>query len=86
VSYEGCLSVPGLRAAVARPARVGVEALDQDGTPVLLELGGFPAIVAQHECDHLDGVLFVDRCDTTTLAFLPEYRKFGPLKRLGKEE
>lgn len=77
VSWEGCLSITGLRAAVARPSRVRVDALDITGKPLILELGGFPAIVAQHECDHLDGVLFVDRCDTRTLAFLTELRKHG---------
>lgn len=76
-SYEGCLSVTGMRAEVARPGRIRVTALDRRGRPVRLELAGFPAIVAQHECDHLDGVLYVDRCDTRTLAFLPEYRKYG---------
>lgn len=77
-TFEGCLSVTGMRAAVARPGRVRVQALNHEGKPVLLELAGFPAVVAQHECDHLDGVLYIDRCDTRTLAFLPEYRKFGP--------
>ena len=76
-TYEGCLSVTGLRAAVARPGRVRVAALDPRGRPVRLELAGFPAVVAQHECDHLDGVLYVDRCDTRTLAFLSEYRRYG---------
>lgn len=77
-SWEGCLSVTGMRACVARVARIRVKAYDQTGRAVHLELAGFPAIVAQHECDHLDGVLYVDRCDTRTLSFLPEYRKYGP--------
>lgn len=79
VSFEGCLSVHGMRGAVERVARVRVKALDGRGAPVHLELSGFPAIVAQHECDHLDGVLYVDRCDTRTLSFLPEYRRYGSL-------
>jgi peptide deformylase len=83
--YEGCLSVEGMRAAVHRPRHVQVTALDRDGTPKAYELEGFPAIVVQHECDHLDGVLFVDRCDTKTLAFLREYRRFGPLDELDEE-
>jgi len=78
-TYEGCLSVTGLRAGVDRPAAVVVQALDRDGTPKAYELYGFPAVVIQHETDHLDGVLFVDRCDPRTLAFLDEYRRFGPL-------
>lgn len=84
--YEGCLSVEGMRAAVHRPKRVRLVALDRDGTPKGYELEGFPAIVAQHECDHLDGVLFVDRCDTKTLAFLREYRRFGPLDEQDVDE
>lgn len=77
VTWEGCLSVTGMRAAVARPGHVRVRALEPDGSEVRLELKGFPAVVAQHECDHLDGVLYVDRCDTKTLSFLPEYRRYG---------
>ena len=84
--YEGCLSVEGLRAAVDRPAKVRVEALDRYGKPKAYELEGFPAIVVQHEFDHLDGILFVDRCDTSTLAFLSEYRRWGPLDELGMED
>jgi peptide deformylase len=76
---EGCLSVTGMRGRVQRPNRVQVKALDRDGTPKGYELEGFPAVVVQHECDHLDGVLYVDRCDTRTLAFLAEYRRFGPV-------
>jgi peptide deformylase len=77
--YEGCLSVEGIRAAVDRCAHIRVEALERDGSPKLLELQGFPAVVVQHECDHLDGVLYVDRADTRTMAFLKELRKWGPL-------
>jgi peptide deformylase len=74
---EGCLSVPDLRGDVTRPGQVRVQALDQNAEAVDKVLDGFPAVVAQHECDHLDGVLFVDRVDTRTLAFLPEYRRYG---------
>lgn len=85
-TYEGCLSVEGLRGAVDRPRHVRVEALNRKGEPVAMELEGFPAVVVQHECDHLDGVLFVDRCDTSTLAFLKEYRRFGPLDEFGLDD
>jgi peptide deformylase len=77
-SYEGCLSVPGLRGAVARHAEIEVDAVDRTGRPLHFHLKGFPAIVAQHECDHLDGVLYVDKADRSTLTFLEEYRRFGP--------
>lgn len=59
---EGCLSVPlSYRADVTRRSRVRLRAIDLDGKPIDEELEGFPAIVMQHECDHLDGVLFIDR-------------------------
>ena len=76
---EGCLSVPGMRGLVARPAAVRVEALRPDGSPLQLELEGFPAIVAQHECDHLDGVVYVDKVEPRTLGFVEELRRF-PLR------
>ncbi len=82
-SYEGCLSVPGLRGLVVRPAAVRVEALDRNGRLLSLDLAGFPAVVAQHECDHLDGVLYVDRVEPGTLAFVEELRRYPP--DLGEE-
>ena len=76
-SIEGCLSVPGLRGVVCRPAAVQVTALDRTGARFELALQGFPAVVAQHECDHLDGVVYVDKVETGTLVFLEELRRFG---------
>lgn len=76
-SAEGCLSVPGLRGRVSRPAAVEVRALDHQGRPVHLELRGFPAVVAQHECDHLDGVIYVDKVEPGTLMFLEEFGRYG---------
>ena len=58
---EGCLSIPGLKDIVERPAAVVVEALDGDGKPVRIEAEDLLARVLQHEVDHLDGVLFIDR-------------------------
>ncbi|HEX2094338.1 MAG TPA: peptide deformylase [Longimicrobiaceae bacterium] len=58
---EGCLSIPGISAAVERPARVVVEGLDRDGKPVRVEGDGLLGRCLQHEIDHLDGVLFIDR-------------------------
>ena len=58
---EGCLSIPGIRADVKRPARVVVEAKDEHGVPFRLSAEGLLARAIQHETDHLDGVLFVDR-------------------------
>ena len=58
---EGCLSMQGVVVPVERPARVRLEAKDEHGNEVALELEGLPARVAQHELDHLDGVLILDR-------------------------
>jgi peptide deformylase len=58
---EGCLSVPGFTATVARPSRVVVRALDRHGQPSTTEGSGLLARALQHELDHLDGLLFLDR-------------------------
>jgi len=58
---EGCLSMQGVVVSVERPVGVRMEARDADGNPVTIELEGLPARVAQHELDHLDGVLILDR-------------------------
>ena len=58
---EGCLSVPGFNATVVRPTRAVVQALDRQGTPYQHEGTGLLARAFQHEMDHLDGTLFVDR-------------------------
>lgn len=58
---EGCLSLPGLYYNVARPRSIVVEGLDENGDPIRWEVEDFRARVFQHEIDHLDGVLFVDR-------------------------
>ena len=58
---EGCLSVPGVADIVERPVRVVVEALDSSGAPVRVAADGLRARALQHEVDHLDGVLFLDR-------------------------
>lgn len=60
-SDEGCLSVPDFRALVSRPGLVRVEALDLDGNPFHFEAEGTLAVCVQHECDHLEGTLFIDR-------------------------
>ena len=57
---EGCLSVPGYFEPVTRFDQVRVKALDRDGAPLELDVDGLLAVCIQHECDHLDGKLFVD--------------------------
>jgi peptide deformylase len=75
--WEGCLSIPDIRGMVPRFTDITVKALDRDGKPMELQLKGFPARVAQHETDHLDGVLFFDRMTSMrSLTFLDEYSRF----------
>src|SRR5690606_16193104 len=65
--WEGCLSVPGLRGFVERPQHVRVRYTDLQGDTHALELEGFLATVFQHEFDHLDGVLYIDRIKDSRL-------------------
>jgi peptide deformylase len=58
---EGCLSIPGLEEIVERPAKVRVEARDPEGEPIEMEADDLLARALQHEVDHLDGILFIDR-------------------------
>jgi peptide deformylase len=58
---EGCLSIPGLEEVVERPLTVKVDGLTPKGEPVMLEVSGILSRVIQHEIDHLDGILFIDR-------------------------
>ena len=60
-SEEGCLSLPGVSVEVERPVHVRVRAQDERGQPILIEASGLEARVIQHEMDHLDGVLILDR-------------------------
>lgn len=61
---EGCLSVPGFHEDVNRPQRVRIRALNREGTPYEIEAEGLLAVCIQHECDHLNGKLFVDYLST----------------------
>ena len=75
--WEGCLSIPDIRGMVPRFTSIVVKALDREGRPVELRLKNFPARVAQHETDHLDGILFFDRMTSMqSLTFLDEYSRF----------
>lgn len=75
--WEGCLSVPGLRGYVERPSQIEVSYLDERGKPQKLQASGFLATVFQHELDHLDGVLYVDRItDKSRFAFTEEYARY----------
>jgi len=77
---EGCLSFPGIRASITRPKDVHLSCLDENGNKLEIDVRGFTARVIQHEVDHLNGVLFIDRMSAA--------RRFaiaGKLKRLKLE-
>lgn len=76
MNYEGCLSVPNLRGEVRRFAGVKVRAWDRHGKDVELEIKGLTAGTFQHEVDHLDGKVFLDRVeDTRTLATWADFER-----------
>jgi peptide deformylase len=75
--WEGCLSIPDIRGMVPRFTDITVAAFDRDGKPIELLLKNFSARVAQHETDHLDGVLFFDRMTSMqSLTYLDEYSRY----------
>jgi len=75
LGWEGCLSVPGLRGAVPRFTEIGYRGLDASGRTIEREARGFHARVVQHECDHLDGMLYPMRmADLASLHFVSEMR------------
>ena len=75
--WEGCLSIPDIRGMVPRYTDITLKALDRTGRSIELALKDFPARVAQHETDHLDGVLFFDRMKSMqSLTFIDEYSRF----------
>jgi len=75
--WEGCLSVPDIRGRVSRFTDLTVRGLNRDGRDIALRLKKFPARVAQHEADHLDGLLFFDRMRSMeSLTYLDEYSRF----------
>jgi peptide deformylase len=74
--WEGCLSVPGLRGVVPRHLRVRYRGLAHDGAAIERDVAGFHARVVQHECDHLDGILYPQRMtDHRLLVFLEELQR-----------
>ena len=75
--WEGCLSIPDIRGRVPRHADITVRALDREGKITEFALKNFAARVAQHETDHLDGVLFFDRMKSMqSLTYLEEYSRY----------
>ena len=85
---EGCLSFPEIYAEISRPGTVDVTALDAKGKPIAFRCGGLLARAVQHETDHLNGILFIDRMDKKTMEELqPELDELqaATKKSLGKK-
>jgi peptide deformylase len=82
--FEGCLSVSGYAALVERWREVEVSGLDEKGEPVRWRVRGWPARILQHEVDHLDGVVYVDRMLTRTYGTLPQVKARFAGKPIGE--
>ena len=83
--WEGCLSIPGLRAAVPRAPRIRYRGVDCDGRPVEREVSGFHAGVVQHEYDHLDGILYPMRMnDFSLFGFTEELARAAAAQQEGR--
>jgi peptide deformylase len=79
LGWEGCLSIPGLRAAVPRFAQIRYAGLGRDGSPVERQAAGLHAVIVQHEYDHLDGILYTMRMsDFSKMGFTEELARFQP--------
>ncbi len=78
--WEGCLSVPGMRGLVPRCTRIRYSGSDSAGRPLTREVSGFHARVVQHECDHLDGILYPQRIrDLRRFGFIEELAESGSM-------
>jgi peptide deformylase len=82
LGYEGCLSIPGWTGEVPRAAVVTVKGIGLDNRPIRVKARGWGARVLQHEIDHLDGILFIDRVeDKATIVQLPDDEQMeGPVE------
>jgi peptide deformylase len=78
--HEGCLSVSGFSALVRRARAVRVEAFDEKGQPVSLSARGWYARILQHEIDHLDGTLYIDRMEPRSFSTLENHRRHWALR------
>jgi peptide deformylase len=74
--FEGCLSLAGFTAVVPRARKVRVECLDHQGEPKIIEASGWYARILQHEIDHLDGAVYIDRMRTRTFMSVENYNRF----------
>lgn len=79
--WEGCLSLPGMRGLVPRFRNIEYSGFDPTGQPISVRASGFHARVVQHECDHLDGILYPQRMsDLASLGYIEELQSAGRLQ------
>ena len=84
--WEGCLSIPDVRGKVPRPVEIRVQAFDRHARQLSMTASGFPARVIQHETDHLNGVLFLDRMKSfQSLTYLAEYARYWEPAESGQD-
>ena len=84
--WEGCLSIPEIRGRVPRASEIEVKAYDRRGRRISIHARGFTARVIQHETDHLDGVLFMDRMTSLeTLTYLEEFNRYWGSRNVPEE-
>jgi peptide deformylase len=84
--WEGCLSIPEIRGRVPRARQIVVRAYDRTGKRIEINASGFTARVIQHETDHLDGVLFLDRMKSfESLTFLEEFGRYWSRRNIKEE-
>ena len=87
LGWEGCLSLKDLRGLVPRSKEITVEYFDREGNLVIIDAEGFLAVVLQHEIDHLDGKVFLDRMnDLSQLAYVEEFEKHIVKKETAEPE
>lgn len=82
--FEGCLSLSGFSALVARARRVRVECLDENSKPKVIEADGWYARILQHEIDHLNGHLYIDRMRSRTFTSLDRFNRFWKSKTIAE--
>ncbi len=84
--WEGCLSLENLRGVVSRSAKISVNGFNRFMEPMTIDAEGFLSVVFQHEIDHLNGALFIDRMkDFSTLSHLAEYDQYWAKRHVGAE-
>lgn len=85
-AWEGCLSIPGIRGLVPRHKSIDVEFVTREGEKLGLTLEDFPARIFQHEYDHLNGIVFLDRTDPKDLTTEKEYQKITQKSKLRNQK